>query len=157
MHNKGENKTVKSPDPGSHKREAHWLKPPLQDQLRPPLDTPLGVHLQQPRRRSPSRGQPANSEAIQNKVFAPQIASRVKKRYDVTRVRIDCGEIGPFVSIAPMASPRQVFQSGQASVLASHDMFEVKRLKRWPAVWQPAVFTTPVSLFVHHLPQGFAH
>lgn len=133
------------------------LKPPSTYQLRSPFKAPLSVHLQQPDGGASCGGQPTESDTVHSEVRLPRVPPRMEQRDDIPRVGIDGVEVCAFVAIAAMAGPSQILQDGPASMLAGQDVFEMKRLKGWPPVWQATILAAPARPLPDCLPQGLVH
>jgi hypothetical protein len=65
---------------------------------------------------------------VEAKVTSPSISARVQQTNDSSRDTVNRRDIAPFVTIAHCTGPGQVFQLGQAAVLAGDDVIGLVRL-----------------------------
>jgi hypothetical protein len=57
-------------------------------------------------------------------VILPFVAARVKQTDQLSRYRIDTGQISAFSGVAPQTCHRQVGKDGSATVLSGYDMID---------------------------------
>jgi len=81
---------------------------------------------------------------VEAKVVAPMFFSRIEKLHCLAGLRVYCGDVRSFKSIAEQAGVRQVFESGSAPVLTAYDMVDLVR-KAGVVLMDPAIFATKVS------------
>jgi hypothetical protein len=58
-------------------------------------------------------------------VRSPVVKARVKQRHDLSALRINAGQVGSLVEIAPMAGESQILGTVAPTVLLRDDVFDV--------------------------------
>lgn len=108
-------------------------------EIRAERQSPVVVHVEELDGGPPSCSEANYLRAAQCKMFLPNIAAGVKQIYNGVRVRIDGGQIGAFLGIAPVTCQAQVTGIIGAVVLFREDVFDVKWVE-----WNQALRDTTV-------------
>lgn len=82
----------------------------------------------------------------------PPIATRVKQQSDVSRQRIDPGQIRAFVQIAALAGDCQILSIFGATVLSWDDMFDVVS-ERGVSLRKQAILAAMSAALANDIPQ----
>jgi hypothetical protein len=100
---------------------------PLSQDFGPQLQPPGIVHLEQVFGCPPHRRTAFNAYAPNQKVLHPQVTSRVKQWRHLAHHRVNTGEIGAFLKVAPMAGQRQIVDVIAPAMLFGDNMLNVVR------------------------------
>jgi hypothetical protein len=115
------------------------------------------IHFEKLCGRASDRSLAADFPAMLREVFCPMIAPGMEQSGECSGLRIQAGEIWPFVQVAVVAGERKIFRRIAPFMLARDDVFDMKS-QRLQGLRQPAVFTGVVrarpdelaELVVHH-------
>lgn len=80
----------------------------------------------------------------------------MKQLRETTSRRVDPGQIGTFVQIAPMTGQSEIFDSIRATVLLRNDVFNVMG-KLAVLLMKPAILTTAACTLPHKPPCAGIH
>jgi hypothetical protein len=97
-----------------------------------------------------------NANAFAGEVFAPSVASGMKKPDNTTGGRLDAGQVWTLAQVALRAGERQILGLVAASMLARDDMLEVKS-QLGNGLRQSAVVAAVASAAANQLPQIGVH
>ena len=90
-------------------------------------------------------------------MFHPYVASRVEKRSEGIRLRINSGEVARLVQVAKVASEAEIILDVGPTVLTGTNMFDVEYRERSLALEEPAVFAAVLRPRPHFGSQGLIH
>ena len=107
-------------------------------------------------RDSPDRRAPGQSRSVPAKVFVPIMPPRIENRCQLSRERINPGDIGPFMHVAVKAAQSQVVGSRRAVVFCGDDVIDLKG-QHIEALRQTAVLAHPARSLPDEFAQTFIH
>jgi len=90
-------------------------------------------------------------------VINPRVLTRIEKRHHGVGLRIDAGEIRPFIRIAAVTRERQSIERVRAAVLARYDVFDMKGNERRRLLWYAAIFAGVPGAAADQIPNGWIH
>jgi hypothetical protein len=88
------------------------------------------------------------TKPVEGEVQIPYRTARIEQRHDHLCFWIDARKIGAFVIIAAVTGPGKVLRFCFASMLASHNVFEMKRFERRKGVRQLAIFAAAARAYL---------
>lgn len=91
-----------------------------------------------------------------SEVLDPPIAAWMKKRYHLTRERVDSGQVGSFAQIAPVAGQREILIAAVPTMLHRDDVFDVMS-KSAMFLTEMAIFAAVIRAYTHNLPRRRIH
>lgn len=72
-------------------------------------------------------------------MVVPHLLTRVEERYDLSRFRVNAGEISALVRVASVAGQRKVCRVVIAAMLARNDMLDLEARKRQVFLLEPTI------------------
>ena len=94
------------------------------------FDAAWGVPIEQSDCGASLRCQAGNASAPNGEVIAPGIVTRIEQRHNGSAIGIDAGQIRSFIRIAAVTRERQRTRLVRATMLARHDVMNMKGNQR---------------------------
>ena len=90
-------------------------------------------------------------------MIAPAIAARMKQGRNMTRIRINPGEVCAFVQVALKTGQRKIFKVVRSSMLAGDDVLDVKGMKTVVFLAEAAILAAMASAPADLVADDFSH
>lgn len=111
---------------------------PFRNQRPPDRDRGGTIHVERTDRRPPHRREADDPRTPPPKMLGPYLFSRMVQRHDLLADRVNTGDVGPLVEVAPQAGHGQIIQLRLAAVEPGGDVVdgegEVERRLGQPAL-----------------------
>src|SRR5688500_6632014 len=117
----------------------------------------MGVHLQQVHCSTANGGNSNDHRPLCDEMFCPGFVAGVEQADDLACLRVDRGEVGPFMQITMKACECQVGGIILAAVLARDDVFDVEGEERLIDLSDGAVLASVGRPLPDEVPQGRVH
>jgi hypothetical protein len=127
------------------------------DQTAAQFNSVRRIHSQERCRCTPDGRQADDTGRANLEMLSPSVLSRMKQARHFACFRVETGQVGSLMEIAPVTGQCQILGQMLPTVLSGGNMFDVERRYTLEFLMQPAIFASVASAILHQPAQSRSH